>query len=162
MRNGQLRPLTMPPAGSEHLARIENTQFLICDKPDDFWKNVPRRLAHVPPETIQRFAELQPWSTPPCKWTAKLRDLSNPDKHRALANLRSVTRVVPGDDPEISELLPGVEPRSDLGHLVVQVFFADTGDDVIDTLVDLQREVRALIAEFKPQFEIVTVSPPSG
>jgi hypothetical protein len=148
--------------GGRHVAQ---TQFPICDDPIDFWaqatgkhptsgKKVTCRLAHVPPNVIDRFTQLQPWSTPPCEWTAKLRDLSNPDKHRAMANLRSVTKLLPGDHPDVAELLPDVDPNPEDAYFVVQVLFADTGDDVVDTLVLLQREVLALIKEFKPAFGV--------
>jgi hypothetical protein len=140
---------------------VADTQFPITARPDDFWaqatgrhpktgRKVTKRLHHVPDEIVDRIAGLQPWSTPPCLWTKRLSDLSNPDKHRAMASLRSQALLLPGTDPRISSD-DGINPDSH--YLVVYVFFADTGEDVLDTLNVLHGEVRSLIQEFKPMLE---------
>lgn len=140
---------------------VKGTQFPIESNMDNFTgritgvhpktkKPMQTYLHHVPPVAVRRIMQLQPCWKPPCLWTPILRDLSNPDKHRFLTELRSRAIVVAGLHPLIEEvpLEARVHP-----HLVVEVLFRKSGLDVIDTLEMLQREVSAVIQEFEPVFE---------
>lgn len=141
---------------------VDGTQFPIENRMEMYearWtgthpktgKRVARYLHHVPQPVFFRLMQLQPCSDPPCRWTATLRALSNPDKHRYLTELTSEAHVVAGYHPLLDELPDDLEKRKH-PHLVVQVRFRDTGLDVVDTLEELQREVRGLIREFEPIF----------
>jgi hypothetical protein len=145
---------------------VSGTQFLICDRADDFWaqatgkhpktgKRAPNRMRHVPKTVINRFFDLQPCANPPCEWTRRLRDLSNPDKHAYMTPLMSRIGVRPGDHPDLDGLMPDEERKPDKFYVLAQVFFKDTGEDAVDTLKFLHGEVRALVQEFKPMFKAV-------
>lgn len=130
---------------------VMGTQFPIDEKPEEFKGHIKNYLRHVPPGAILRISKLQPCNG--CEWTAKLRDLHNPDKHRHLTSLRSeaqfsatVKRLGPTTLPDGSE----GERVSVRPQVVVEVFFADTGENVADVLNVLQREVAAVIDSFKP------------
>ena len=68
----------------------EGTQFLIEDDPGHgsgahrfgFLHNAPRRLKNMKQAHIDLIENLQPYKG--CFWTRRIRDLSNPDKHRKL------------------------------------------------------------------------------
>jgi hypothetical protein len=142
---------------------VPNTQFPICDSWAEFetqrtgrtrkGKKAVGRLSHVPEPIIDRLRQLQPCSTPPCKWTYNLRELSNPDKHRAHASIRITGEVVAGDHPDLASFLRPEDRTADKDHFVVGMFFKNTDIDVIEMLQVLQREVRALVEEFKPAFK---------
>jgi hypothetical protein len=143
---------------------VKNTQFPICKSWADFdamltgvhptsGRKVTRRLDHVPAPVVDRFRQLQPCATPPCKWTAVLHAMSNPDKHRSLTSLRTTAQMMRGDDPALPSVVPLEDRTPEKYHFVAGVFFKDTDVDVIETLEVLQRQVRALIEEFKPAFK---------
>jgi len=136
---------------------VYGTQFPIEEKQTRFLSRVTGKnaegedvghfLKDVPPGAITLVAKLQPYAG--CIWTRDLRDLSNPDKHRHLAPLRSnlVATVkeskVVAVDPETG--LGSVEIRYDAE---VEVFFGD-GRPVLETLQALCGEVDATVALFK-------------
>jgi hypothetical protein len=106
-------------------------------------------LHHVPEAAVMKIAELQPCWDPPCEWTKRLRDLSNPDKHRFLTGLTSRAMVVAGHHPLLAAISDAdrVHP-----HLVVGIYFEGTDEDVIDTLKTIQRNVRTVVREFSKAF----------
>ena len=159
---------------NEH--HVADTQFPICDHWDDFIAQAtgrhPRtgkrkvcRLRHVPKEVIARIGQLQPGADPPCEWTRQLRDLSNLDKHRSMASVRSEANLMRSDHPELTGLVPDARNGQEY-YFVVGVYFKDTHDDVVDTLKLLHSHVRALIEEFKPAFQttahVVKIEDPGG
>lgn len=72
-----------------------------------------------------------------------------------MATLTSTIKVLSGAHLEREGLVPVGSRNSDDYYLAVSVLFEDTKDDAIDTLQMLQREVRALIEDFKPLFQPV-------
>lgn len=56
------------------------TQFPICDKPNDFRREATRRLNGVTPEHVALVESVQPYNGAP--WTGWLKELSDRDKHR--------------------------------------------------------------------------------
>jgi hypothetical protein len=142
---------------------VRNTQFPICDDPEVFMaqatgkhprtgKRVTCRLKHVPPAVVARIAELQPCSDPACEWTRLLRELSNPAKHEGIGSFRSAGQFLPSSHPELRGLVADDEEGTESHYFTAQVFFKEPRLDVVDTLEWIQREVRALVAEFKPAF----------
>ena len=65
-----------------------------------------------------------------------------------MAPLTSKLELLRGDHPEL--VLSSNDPTK--YYLAISVVFKD-GDDAVDTLKLLQREIRALIEEFKPAFQ---------
>jgi hypothetical protein len=127
---------------------VSGTQFPIEDTMEGFEKRAKQYLRHVPKPAVMRIMQLQPCWNPPCEWTRKLRDLSNPDKHRHLTALGSRALPELRGPPRLEGDTLGVDMR-----FIVEVFFADTGEDVVDTLEVLHGEVGSLIEEFKPIFK---------
>ncbi|HEX3664781.1 MAG TPA: hypothetical protein VHU23_06090 [Rhizomicrobium sp.] len=58
------------------------TQFPICDLKKDFDRKAPRDMVGISAAHQAAIERLQPYNR--CNWTAVLRDISNPDKHRHL------------------------------------------------------------------------------
>jgi len=134
---------------------VHGTQFPIEDSMDMFdaritgkhpvtGKPVSQYLRGVPPVVVERIRQLQPCSG--CLWTATLRDLSNPDKHRHLSALRSQSWFK-GTQQRVGDTL-NIE-----GHVEVEVSFGSTGGETVDTLELLHQAVGLLIQEFKPGFQ---------
>lgn len=143
---------------------VSNTQFPICNEWDDFVaqatgkhprtkKRVTCRLKHVPPLVVNRLAQLQPCSSPPCEWTGLLRDLSNPQKHHGIGSFSTEFVYLPSTHPELVGRVEQDEEGTQTYYFTGQVFFSKPRLDIIDTLQMLQREVRSLIEEFKPAFK---------
>jgi len=84
---------------------------------------------------------LQPWFG--CKWTAKIRDLSNPDKHRRFI-ATPITTSQPG----------GVIPEAAMVTVEItrKIAFEDTSP-VMETLDCLQQKVADVIDYFDPDFK---------
>jgi hypothetical protein len=60
-----------------------------------------------------------------------------------------------GDHPDLEGLIPVEERNRNKHYGVVGVYFVDDrSKDVVDTLRELQSNVRALIEEFKPAFKL--------
>jgi hypothetical protein len=110
-------------------------------------EDVGHFLRSVPPGAIALIAKLQPYAG--CTWTRDLRELSNPDKHRRLASLRSKAIItvkswkVVAVDPDTEK--GTVEVRYDAE---VEVSLED-GRPVRETLQTLCGEVEATVAVFK-------------
>ena len=140
---------------------VEKTQFPIDDHDWQFeahrtgkWpdgKKAPHYLKKVPDAAIPLLRKLQPFEG--CEWTRTLRSLSNPDKHQHLSNLRSRGDWIQDGEIEITEGDDGLTGHIE-GHFVVEVWFRETGSDVVDTLQLLEREVRAVIDLFKAAFDV--------
>jgi hypothetical protein len=144
---------------------VLGTQFPIEDSPDMFegritgthpktGKAMACYLLKVPPGAVRIIKTLQPFAG--CTWTAQLRDLSNPDKHRELTALSSTGLFVPEGEPEIIEA-NGQKTVNVRGRFHVEVTFGRPGPDAADTLDFLEREVRATIALLKRGFGFETV-----
>lgn len=153
----------------------DNTQFPIDDKPEQFAKHKCSRLKGLSVEHKAAIERLQPYNG--CTWTKVLRDLSNPDKHRALTdrgltfnvevrtenmtfvpNISLVRRATRPDGVEVSVELVGylsivipIVERPDLGPYPV-------GDDIEVVTARLISEVRDLLELFKPEFQPVDMT----
>lgn len=112
---------------------VERTQFPIVDDMADFSAPYLKKLH---PKVVLMLQMLQPGWTPSCEWTKKLRDLSNPDKHRHLSALTSSAEL-------------RTYPDRAAPVFVVGVFFSDSGDDVIQTLDTLHSSVSEVVELFK-------------
>lgn len=119
-------------------------------------KKVAHYLRYVPDGAIELIRVLQPCYG--CGWTAQLRDLSNPDKHRTLSALSSrgewyadVGGVATTETDEGTTIEIG-------GHFQVAITFGRGGPDALDTLELLEREVRETVALFKRGFDMRPVS----
>jgi hypothetical protein len=110
-------------------------------------EDVGHFLRSVPPGAIALIAKLQPYAG--CTWTRDVRDLSNPDKHRRLASLRSKANITVK-----SWKVVAVDPETDKGTVElrydaeVEVSLED-GRPVRETLQALCSEVEATVALFK-------------
>lgn len=86
-------------------------------------------------ETYQSFAG--------CDWTPMLRDLSNPDKHKTPTGLAPVVRQV-----TIKDARPMGDLMAATAHLTSNVRFDQfLAVSVVDWLLAVQREVRALVLD---------------
>ncbi len=113
--------------------------------------------------------ELQPYKG--VDWTARLRDISNPDKHRKLVTLLSsidsTIRVMRVDGPEGSDVRTQIGPSGLHGRprvvngstkvhvdldLTAQITLED-GAPVMETLQVLQSEVGAAVQAFEAEFK---------
>lgn len=77
----------------------EHTQFLICDTQKQFAKERLRCLKTLSAAHVAAIEGLQPYNG--VKWTGRLRQISNPDKHRQLTptNSGSGAQVLPTTIP---------------------------------------------------------------
>ena len=112
----------------------EKTQFPIEDSPKQ-WRKHGRRLQGLSNEHTEAVKGLQPFSG--CEWTAVLRDISNPDKHRHLVAAYPGARV-----PVAKEVVH--EPA-------LQMLFED-GRPVIETLRGLCERVSEVLDQFIADF----------
>ncbi|HXV58064.1 MAG TPA: hypothetical protein VD704_09360 [Gaiellaceae bacterium] len=148
-------------------ADVSRTQFPIEEDPEMFEGRItgkhPRTgrgvtpfLRGVPPTAVEYIRERQPFAG--CSWTRDLRDLSNPDKHRHLASLRSNVKVLVKE----SQIVPNPDDP-DKGTLnirydaEVEVFLLDGGAPVQEKLEELCGEVGATLALLKRH---ITSEPP--
>lgn len=72
-------------------AEQDGTQFPIVDAPNDFRSGRYRWLKGVNDPHIAAIERLQPYNG--CNWTKRLRDCSNPDKHRHLVEIGGSTAI---------------------------------------------------------------------
>ncbi len=130
--------------------KIQNgTQFPIEGNKERFWEE--RRetyLKGVCDEHVAHIERLQPYEG--CEWTKMLRDLSNPDKHRALTPIRPkpAFRMPQGHTDSASSDQP-VKMNLEVTSFIS---FGD-GPLVLPTLEKLQVEVANTLGFFKPEFE---------
>ncbi|HEY2374209.1 MAG TPA: hypothetical protein VGH82_16940 [Gaiellaceae bacterium] len=148
--------------GGKH---VRGTQFPVEDDEDDFWARVSglnartgkrsrRYLRHVPNAAVLRIFQLQPCASVPCRWTKRLIELSNPDKHQNLTGLKSEASINlkfrQGEETD-----DGMTIRVE-GNIELAVEFEDAGDDVFSTLREIHGRVRGVIDVFSPTFERIT------
>ena len=140
-------------------AEQEQTQFLIEDEVGEFLKKVPWRLKGLTPAHVAAIEDLQPFKR--CEWTRRLRDLSNPDKHRTLVRVEIehdlTVHVVDEHHLRDFEDLPGAI-RTTTTRDGTQVYvklrlgtalrFADSSD-VLQSLEEILRQVAGKLEEFK-------------
>jgi hypothetical protein len=150
----------------------DHTQFPIDDEPEQFAKHKCSRLRGLSVTHKAAIERFQPYNG--CNWTKVLRDLSNPDKHRALTdrgltfnvevrtenptfvpNFCAVRQAKRPDGVEVNvefvgylNLIVPIVERPDLSPYPV-------GDDVEVVTARLISEVRDLLELFKPELQPV-------
>jgi len=142
-------------------AEQKGTQFPIEDKPESFRGNAPRMLVGLNPTHIAQIERYQPYNNG-CNWIARLRDLSNPDKHRHLIPGKGVAGITVHSSLERNDLdrIQGFEryaPHPTLGNVKVKVHNAisitlDDGTPVVYMLEEIQSQVAKTLREFDPDF----------
>src|SRR5208282_897205 len=162
--------LAFTDSGIEH----QGTQFLIEDSKTDtkdangevikrgFNYLAKKRLAGLNPTHIRAIEALQPYNG--VTWTKTLRAISNPDKHRKLTVIAGGGQgsyLTEGGKPGSFKGRPGKVfagigvDGADIyveGEYSVRVELPD-GTPLVKTLEILEREVRATIDAFKPEFK---------
>ncbi len=136
-------------------------QFPIEDDPQRFArrKNPADRictLRGIDPTHIAAIERLQPYNG--CEWTRRLRDISNPDRHRELTatvgytHSRALVQAVPFNNrrPERRARGAGQEVYVQF-PVTLSVLLAD-GTPVIQTLEEIQFQVAETLQAFKPEF----------
>lgn len=136
----------------------DGTQFPIEDSKKGFKARMygsrkrPGFIQHVKPRHIAALKRLQPCYG--CDWTQRLRDLSNPDKHRRL-----VTTAGPRIDMAIAKTTTTTLDE-DTGLQKVEMDLKSTyyitfedGANVVHTLGELGTQVAATLEQFKPEFD---------
>jgi hypothetical protein len=154
---------------------VEGTQFPIEDKKKGFeWWIKRGRLNGLNAAHIAAIAALQPYRG--CHWTAILKNLSNPDKHRSLVPTQATheitIHVVDREHLEDLRDMPGAI-RSAVTSAGTEVYVKAAlttaieltdGTPVIETLEEIKSEIARLLQTFKPDFESVgdahSASPP--
>jgi hypothetical protein len=140
----------------------EKTQFPIEDCKKDFESRKKGWLKGLNSAHVAEIEALQPYNG--CKWTAVLRDISNPDKHRSLIatqadhklDVLAVDREHLSDLEDqpgeiISEIRPdGIEVYVKI-HLTAEIQFAD-GKPIIEPLNVIKRRVADTLDAFKLEF----------
>jgi hypothetical protein len=143
---------------------IDGTQFPIEDRKKGFkWRVNGGWLKGLNAAHIAAIEALQPYRGG--NWTAILRDLSNPDKHRTLVPTQAehelTIHVVDRDHIADFSDLPGAVRSaitSDGTEVYVKAVLTSTiqftdGTPVIETLEKIKTEVAATLEAFKPEFE---------
>jgi len=69
-------------------AEQEQTQFPIADDAAKFQEQARQRLRGLTPTHVTAIEALQPYNHS-CEWSRRLRDWSNPDKHRTLVRVQA-------------------------------------------------------------------------
>lgn len=124
------------------------TQFPIESTEKGFVRRRPNYLNGVSQAHIAAIKWLQPYKG--CNWTARLRDISNPDKHSHLTILASPIRLSPAPG-STQRIIAGeaVDVESDVSVLVA---FSD-GTPVVETLEQLLASVAQTLQAFDPDFK---------
>jgi hypothetical protein len=150
----------------------DGTQFPIDHSPEQFEKNKRSRLKGLSVAHIAAIEGFQPYKA--CNWTKVLRDLSNPDKHRALTD-RGLTFNVEVRTENLSfephfcavrqVIRPdGVQVKVEfVGYLNIDIPIVErpdlspypVADDVELVTARLISEVRDLLEAFKPELQPV-------
>jgi len=145
------------------LARLDSkqpqggTQFPIEDEPNKFASHRHSYLKGINDAHVERIRNLQPFSG--CDWTRRLRDLSNPDKHRHLTRLHEAGTVY-----HHRSRIPSIDTLSNAWEATVRGekmdwYFARTREitfpdrsSVLDTLEDLKSKVTETLKMFEIDF----------
>jgi hypothetical protein len=130
----------------------KGTQFPIDNTEEDFARHRGRFLKGLNIEHIARIEALQPYKG--YTYTAMIRDISNPDKHRELTviqgkgvySIKVIHTSEPQTDPQTGIVtVHRVEMKSEfVGH----VAFKDNEMPVVNTLQILQAEVSQILGNF--------------
>jgi hypothetical protein len=130
----------------------EKTQFPIESRADVRWKTgTHRMLTGLNSRHWQRILELQPFNG--CSWTAELRDLSNPDKHRKLTFVQPFTaRVSLNARREVATLRPGGATAAQLSASASPSLCFEDGTSVVSKLRSLEGHVDETLRVFAAEF----------
>jgi hypothetical protein len=131
------------------------------DLPQDFAGRGKTMLNGVSPAHIAAIERLQPYCG--CHWTARLRDLSNMDKHRHIvpgggimrATVHSglsvdLNRIIGAFDRKAKHPLTGADVDVKI-HVTSVILFGD-GSPVIETIQEIQAGVADTLRQFEPEF----------
>lgn len=134
----------------------EQTQFPIADTLEQFESTKARRLKGLSPAHVAAIEALQPYNGG--DWLARLRDLSNTDKHMHLSLVQpDAVGDIDSRDSADKETGSGAGFTGILYvHVDFDIALYETfpeGGPVIGTLHVLESQVRDLIEEFQPAFE---------
>ncbi|MCH7517734.1 MAG: hypothetical protein IH964_01735 [Candidatus Dadabacteria bacterium] len=119
-----------------------DTQFPIVMVESKWDTQAKRRIKHLSPERQEVIRLLQPFSGQ--KWTGRLQQLSNPDKHRRL----NVVALEAEHTFTIKRTDEGFE--TDFTPKVVLTF--DDGNDVLGSLEELLDKVRWAVGKVLDRF----------
>jgi len=130
----------------------DDTQFPIVDNPRRWSRAVQRWMRGVSAEHIDRIVPYQPFSG--CTWTRKLRDLSNPDKHRSLTAVEAHYGFGFRIDPERLTPVPDDPDRLfvPVFDQSAEIYFWTREDTVVATLRGLVAEVGRVLDKFQGDF----------
>jgi hypothetical protein len=152
-----------------HLAELDSrspqdgTQFPIEDTPNGFAYRIKRGwLKGVNTAHVTAIERLQPYNG--CNWMARLRDCSNPDKHRKFVQHLGKSQITiwhgfeQGVDLSRILGLPRRAKHPVHGHVDVKVHIAATitftdGTPVIESIAEIKSGVAQTLADFKPDFQ---------
>ena len=144
-------------------AEQKQTQFPIADDASKF-NDQSHRLKGLTRSHVSAIEALQPYKG--CEWTRRLRDWSNPDKHRTLVPVQTeyelTVHVV--DQQRLSDFknMPGAiyaKVERDGTEVYVKlrlgtaVQFADDGSPVIQPLEEILTRVARTLEQFRPDFK---------
>jgi len=141
-------------------AEQEQTQFPIADDAGKF-KEQSQRLKGLKRTHVKAIESLQPYNHG-CEWTRRLRDWSNPDKHRTLARVQTKheLRVHAVDREHLREFenMPGatfIEVKGTGVYAKLELHndlqFAD-GSTVIQPLEEILTHVAGTLEQFRNHF----------
>ncbi|HEX3971235.1 MAG TPA: hypothetical protein VHX19_07915, partial [Stellaceae bacterium] len=143
-------------------AAQDGTQFPLEDTPERFTGNKKRfRIDLLSAPHVALIEALQPYNG--VNWTRRLRDCSNPDKHRHLVETggradyyvhssleRDLARCL-GYEREAAHPIPGQPPVKVKVYIASSITF-DDGAPVIETVEEIKAGVADTLAAFKPEF----------
>jgi hypothetical protein len=139
----------------------DNTQFPIADARQDFLRDAQRRLKGINAAHVAEIERRQPYNG--CGWSRRLRDYSNPDKHRHLvltggghnfhvhSSLEKDLDRCWGYEREVPHPVPGQAPVKVKVYPAGKVAFSD-GTPIIDTIKEIKVGVADALSAFKPEF----------
>jgi hypothetical protein len=138
----------------------KGTQFPIIDMANDFAGRGKAMLSGVNFAHVAKIEGLQPYNG--CKWTGRLRDLSNMDKHRHIVPSGGNTQVTvhSGLEKDLTRICgfkrkaPHPITGEDVDvkvHILGEITFADRSL-VIDTLYELKTQVANTLQHFGSEF----------
>jgi hypothetical protein len=137
------------------------TKFPIVDAKEDFIRDAERRwLKGLNPAHVAAIERLQPYNGH--DWPRRLREYSNPDKHKHLlsGNGKWIANAYSSIDSDLSRIsgaarkaMHPVRGEVDMKlHYTGTVSFADDAP-VIETLEEISAKVSDTLSAFKPEFE---------
>ncbi len=148
-----------------HLAELdsriqqEGTQFPIVDTRKLFQDRIATWMKGINSSHVAVLERLQPYNG--CNWSKRLRDLSNPDKHRELVRHIGESRItVHLEEGKNLSGIHGVVRQAthptrgvvDVKvHVALGVAFSD-GSPVVQTIEEIQAGVAHTLADFNPSF----------